>query len=1581
MTLSIESQLIESYRDALVGYYLSEVIPNHRPIIESGLHSRIKTANDLYEYLLLDNQVAHEVQSSPVASAIASLQQYINATLMGMEPGYEQLRPDEAQFTEWRDRSSQYPIWAANQQLALYPEIYISPDLRLAKSVYFTRLENDINQNKITLDSVQSAVCAYLSNFEEVANLTVLNGYIDSDKFSEGKYYFIGKSPAEKQYYWRVVDMNERAYVSGTEGPKFDYPTPGAWSDWQKADIGVSTSTLERTIRPVFFNNRLFITWVDLIYTTEEITVNYSLPAGEPPYPVPPTAPESSTIIRGLNVKLMFNISYKKYDNSWSVPQTYMDIITPNRIELDGGKTARVDKDLNTVASYDISNSPESLFIAMYLGASRGADEPTGELTTYALLHTRLIDKNFNIQTCFPSAGSAPNIYSPTDSEPSELRVRKLMWTFGLNNPDRFQFLSDMHIQLKHLETLTPPEWNYGNLQKEISPPLAQIDAAGSAVNFTTYIENKIPSDSYDIEVLVERLNIINLTPMEELMSIKSPYPTHNWEKLGVGSTIKAYDKDWTFSMSLYYSGQLWSIEIKTPDLKPLVIPQNSTDISGNMISRESLLTLKSAAITERSESDWFTNPIDVGLYRASKQGDEVYSQAILLPLNMANPVGFLNPLKESSEEEQIVGPSPLNAALRFNKETLEISTPFVTLNPDNRRVFYIAHGVICTDAAGMEEHLALKLEKLELEYATGESSSPLKAPKIGRRTDPELGTAEFIDFSGSTIASSDSGNSDRSPIRMNTLFARELINKANIALEALLSWGTQHLPEPALSAEAAASYMDFNGANGLYFWELFLHVPFLIAHRLNLERQLSESSFWLGFVFDPARKANSETGAPAYWNVRPLVESSDPDYFMRSPIDPDGIAASHPVRYQKAVYFHYIKNLIDRGDASYRQLTPDSLNEAKLWYVRVLDLLGPRPDGQIISRWVPAKLSDVAASKSSGLRAFELRLQDEGTAPALPTKGSLPSLRLSTFGRDPTLNELDNDYFLPPFNAELIKHWNTLDSRLYNLRHNFTIDGKPLSLSLFATPLDPRAMLTAYASGANDGAAGSLLAQEVPHFRYTVLSARANAAVETLIQFASTLLSMIDRKDQADYQELQQAQVWEFSQFAIDLQEETQRVEKEAKKALQASLAIAQDRVTFYTDLADENVIPKEVSAAAMHMAGRLADGVAGMSASAAAALKVIPNHVGFHAGATGGMACGVAAGAEAGGHRLEGIPEVVAIMSQMVAAESHGIGDALDRSATYDRRLQEWEHARDQASLECDLLNTQLAVHEAQIKVTVIQLEQAKLAKTQAEKMSTFLKNQRFTNAQLYQWLSGQFSMLYYQAYDATLSLCMSAQACWQYEIGDYATSFIQPNAWKDDYKGLTAGETLKLNLLRMDAAYLTRYERRLEIVKTVSVRQLPVSTTEEPTLNQDWETVRARLLDEGIAAFEITQAMLDADYPGHTFRRIKRISVSLPVVLGPYQDIRATLTQTYNAVQIGGVLKENMRASQQIAICTGVDDDGLFVFNFDDERYLPFEGTGVISRWTLSFRNPQSQKEMIESITDIIVHFRYTAKIGGA
>ncbi|WP_274597948.1 Tc toxin subunit A-related protein [Pseudomonas fluorescens] len=124
----------------------------------------------------------------------------------------------------------------------------------------------------------------------------------------------------------------------------------------------------------------------------------------------------------------------------------------------------------------------------------------------------------------------------------------------------------------------------------------------------------------------------------------------------------------------------------------------------------------------------------------------------------------------------------------------------------------------------------------------------------------------------------------------------------------------------------------------------------------------------------------------------------------------------------------------------------------------------------------------------------------------------------------------------------------------------------------------------------------------------------------------------------------------------------------------------------------------------------------------------------------------------------------------------------------------------------------------------------------------------------------------------------------------------------------------------------------------------------------------------------------ALFEEDYPGHILRRIKGISVSLPATLGPYEDIKAILTQTRNDVELPtGELRTDMRAHQQIALSTGLDDNGLFTLTFDShERYLPFEYTGAISDWTLEFPNPERQKAVLESINDIVIHLRYTARV---
>ena len=58
--------------------------------------------------------------------------------------------------------------------------------------------------------------------------------------------------------------------------------------------------------------------------------------------------------------------------------------------------------------------------------------------------------------------------------------------------------------------------------------------------------------------------------------------------------------------------------------------------------------------------------------------------------------------------------------------------------------------------------------------------------------------------------------------------------------------------------------------------------------------------------------------------------------------------------------------------------------------------------------------------------------------------------------------------------------------------------------------------------------------------------------------------------------------------------------------------------------------------------------------------------------------------------------------------------------------------------------------------------------------------------------------------------------------------------------------------------------------------------------------------------------------------------------------------------------------------IAVSTGQNDSGTFELNFRDERYIPFEGAGAISKWRLELPSDFRQFDY-DTISDAILHLR--------
>jgi hypothetical protein len=123
----------------------------------------------------------------------------------------------------------------------------------------------------------------------------------------------------------------------------------------------------------------------------------------------------------------------------------------------------------------------------------------------------------------------------------------------------------------------------------------------------------------------------------------------------------------------------------------------------------------------------------------------------------------------------------------------------------------------------------------------------------------------------------------------------------------------------------------------------------------------------------------------------------------------------------------------------------------------------------------------------------------------------------------------------------------------------------------------------------------------------------------------------------------------------------------------------------------------------------------------------------------------------------------------------------------------------------------------------------------------------------------------------------------------------------------------------------------------------------------------------------------------------RRIKSVSVSLPCVVGPYTGISGKLTMLSGKVRTKPVPgssyvdEANFRGSQlaasSVAISTAQGDSGLFDFNLRDERFLPFEGAGLVdSRW--QFELPRHVRQFdYDTISDLVLTIRYTARASTA
>jgi hypothetical protein len=337
--------------------------------------------------------------------------------------------------------------------------------------------------------------------------------------------------------------------------------------------------------------------------------------------------------------------------------------------------------------------------------------------------------------------------------------------------------------------------------------------------------------------------------------------------------------------------------------------------------------------------------------------------------------------------------------------------------------------------------------------------------------------------------------------------------------------------------------------------------------------------------------------------------------------------------------------------------------------------------------------------------------------------------------------------------------------------------------------------------------------------------------------------------------------------------------------------------------------------------------------------------------------------------------------------------------RIDSFARREREWAFQSNLAAGEITQIYKQL--RGAQIREAVAEREwrnhqqQIKNAEEiefflTGEKNPTWkfpidLKEAKLTNQAFYTWLKREVRGIYGQCFQLAFEIAKKAERALQHELGNSELSFLQ-FGYQSGKEGLLAGEKLYLDIKRMEMAAYDLNRREYELTKHVSLLQLdPLALL----------TLRAT----GRCTVVLPEALFDMDSPGHYFRRIKTAAVSIPCITGPYTSVNCRLTLLKSSIRKNSLLAgnsyersaEDTRFSDHfgsldaIVTSSGQNDGGLFETNLRDERYLPFENSGVISEWQLELPADPSKGEPQQfdynTISDVILHIRYTAREGGS
>ena len=870
-------------------------------------------------------------------------------------------------------------------------------------------------------------------------------------------------------------------------------------------------------------------------------------------------------------------------------------------------------------------------------------------------------------------------------------------------------------------------------------------------------------------------------------------------------------------------------------------------------------------------------------------------------------------------------------------------------------------------------------------------------------------------------------------------LYQHLSVQKRNDEGQKFLSRSVVQLPNKESIFEESVSF-DLRAPYTLYNFEIFLHAPLLTARHLFRQQRFEEAQRWLHYVFDPT--TNDPTpGAARFWrflpfrkaaqgaNVRQLIEwlanpqDMNPEkaaflnqlaVWKKNPFRPHAVARLRLNAYQWSVLFTYLDNLIAWGDQLFRRDTRESINEATQLYVLATKILGPRPRTNTARFQQPPLTYGALAGRWDEFSNVWFAFADHPLMQAwlsfmkwLKEHGIVGPQMQET--QTQLFTSIGVTYFGVPQNEKLLEYWNVVEDRLFKIRHCQNFDGISRDLPLFEPPIDPELLIRATAAGVDIAAVLADRAAPLPHYRFNVMLQKAAEVCAELKSLGAALLAAMEKQDAEQLTMLRSGQEIELLRLVSQLRQQQIDEAKANLEALRQSEVTIMERFDQYQKLLGsagavrgQNGLPVLQHSSSLRVAtdatgsevglGLIRNEIeqlewldwalgytwaAGISNALAGLLHLIPDRE-FPDPAT------VVSKMKFGGSHLGAAASALGSLSNTLASNASHYANRASLFAGYERRRDELVFQSKITSTELEQLRKQIIAAEIRVSMAEREMENHERQIEQADDINAFMRD-KYSNRELYSWMSGQISSVYFRTYQLAYDTAKRAERAFRFELGLAESNFIQFGYWDSLKKGLLAGERLYHDLKRMELAFLEQNKREYELTKHVSLRQL------DPL-------AMLSLKFTGLCEIELPEWLFDLDCPGHYCRRLKTVNLSIPSVTGPYSSVSCTLTLSESEVRTSPLLKDSYArqddnqgdnidsrfidfpgTSQSIVTSSGQNDSGMFETNLRDERYLPFEGAGVISTWKLELPTDFPQFDY-QTISDVILHVRYTALQGG-